>query len=39
MRRGLDSMLYPEYRQYRVICDEVEELFRLGMQGRQRQQK
>jgi hypothetical protein len=35
MRSGFDPMLYPEYRQYRAMCDEVEELFRLGMQGRQ----
>lgn len=30
---GFDPTLYPEYRQYRAMCDELEEMFRLGMQG------
>jgi len=30
---GFDPTLYPEYRQYRSECDELEELFRAGMQG------
>ena len=30
---GFDPTLYPEYRQYRKECDELEELFRAGMQG------
>lgn len=32
-RTGFDPALYPEYRQYRSECDELEELFRAGMQG------
>ena len=31
--KGFDPTLYPEYRQYRKECDELEELFRAGMQG------
>ena len=31
--RSFDPTLYPEYRQYRKECDELEELFRAGMQG------
>ena len=30
---GFDPTLYSEYRQYRNECDELEELFRAGMQG------
>ena len=30
---GFDPSLYPEYRHYRNECDEMEELFRAGMQG------
>ena len=30
---GFDPTLYPEYRQIRAECDELEELFRAGMQG------
>ena len=30
---GFDPTLYPEYRQMRAACDELEELFRAGMQG------
>ncbi len=30
---GFDPMMYPEYRQMRSECDELEELFRAGMQG------
>ena len=33
LRTGFDPSLYPEYRQYRTQCDELEELFRAGMQG------
>ena len=33
IRAVFDPMLYPEYRQYRKECDELEELFRAGMQG------
>ena len=33
-RSGFDPMMYPEYRQYRSEYDEMEELFRAGMQGR-----
>ena len=33
LRSGFDPSLYPEYRQYRTQCDELEELFRAGMQG------
>ena len=33
VRTGFDPTLYPEYRQYRGECDELEELFRAGMQG------
>lgn len=33
MAGGFDPTLYPEYRQYRKECDELEELFRAGMQG------
>jgi len=32
-RSGFDPTLYPEYRQYRSEYDEMEELFRAGMQG------
>ena len=32
-RSGFDPMMYPEYRQYRSEYDEMEELFRAGMQG------
>ena len=32
-RTGFDPTLYPEYRQRRGECDELEELFRAGMQG------
>ena len=32
-RSGFDPMMYPEYRQYRGEYDEMEELFRAGMQG------
>ena len=32
-RGGFDPSLYPEYRQYRTQCDELEALFRAGMQG------
>lgn len=32
-RSEFNPMLYPEYRQYRGECDEMEELFRAGMQG------
>ena len=28
---GFDPMHYPEYRQYKSICDELEQLFRAGM--------
>ena len=33
IRTSFDPTLYPEYRQYRGECDELEELFRAGMQG------
>ena len=33
IRAVFDPMLYPEYRQYGKDCDELEELFRAGMQG------
>ena len=33
LRRAFDPTLYPEYRQYRSEYDEMEELFRAGMQG------
>lgn len=33
LRNGFDPTLYPEYRQYRNECDELEALFRAGMQG------
>ena len=32
-RTDFDPTLYPEYRQYRGECDELEELFQAGMQG------
>lgn len=32
-RTGFDPTLYPEYRQYRGECEELEDLFRAGMQG------
>ena len=32
-RNSFDPTLYPEYRQIRSKCDELEELFRAGMQG------
>ena len=32
-RSSFDPSLYPEYRQYRTQCDELEEMFRAGMQG------
>jgi len=32
-RSDFDPTLYPEYRQYRKQCDDMEELFRAGMQG------
>ena len=32
-RTSFDPTLYPEYRQFRAVCDELEELFRAGMQG------
>ena len=31
--REFDPALYPEYRQYKALCDELEELFQAGMQG------
>ena len=31
--REFDPTLYPEYREYKALCDELEELFRSGMQG------
>ena len=33
VRTGFDPTLYPEYRKYRNECDELEDLFRAGMQG------
>ncbi len=30
---GFDPNMYPEYRQYQKECDDLEELFRAGMQG------
>lgn len=30
---GFDPSLYPEYRQYQSLCNEMEDLFRAGMQG------
>jgi hypothetical protein len=30
---GFEPMQYPEYRHYKSICDELEELFRYGMQN------
>ena len=33
LRRDFDPTLYPEYRKYRKDCDDLEELFRCGMQG------
>ena len=33
VRTGFDPTLYPEYRQHRGECDELEDLFRAGMQG------
>ncbi len=30
---GFDPMLYPEYRSFRAKCEELEEVFRAGMQG------
>lgn len=32
-RSSFDPTVYPEYRQYRGECDELEDLFRAGMQG------
>ena len=32
-RRDFDPTLYPEYRKCRKDCDDLEELFRCGMQG------
>ncbi len=32
-KSSFDPALYPEYRQYRSMCDELEELFHAGMQG------
>lgn len=32
-RNAFDPTVYPEYRQYRGECDELEDLFRAGMQG------
>ena len=32
-KANFDPSLYPEYRQYRKVCDDLEELFRAGMQG------
>ena len=32
-RTGFDPTLYPEYRQRRGECDELEDLFRAGMHG------
>jgi len=31
--RGFDPGLYPEYRAYKTLCEEVEEVFNAGMQG------
>ena len=33
VRTGFDPTLYPEYRQHRGECDELEDLFRAGMQA------
>ena len=30
---GFEPMHYPEYREYRAMCDELEALFQAGMQG------
>ena len=32
-RSSFDPMLYPEYRQYRSVCNKLEQLFQLGMNG------
>ena len=32
--REFDPNLYPEYRRYKALCDEVEALFRAGMEGK-----
>ena len=31
--RKFDPMQYPEYREYKALCDELEALFQAGMQG------
>jgi len=36
MRNGFDPMMHREYRQYRSMCDELEELFRFVLQRRRR---
>ena len=33
MRTDFDPTLYPEYRQYRSKCEQLEDLFRAGMQA------
>ena len=33
LRRDFEPTLYPEYRKYRKDCDDLEELFRCGMNG------
>ena len=32
-RGNFDPSVYPEYRQYKMVCEELEELFKAGMQG------
>ena len=33
LRRDFNPTLYPEYRECRKVCDDLEELFRCGMNG------
>jgi uncharacterized protein (DUF1499 family) len=32
-KRDFDPTLYPEYREYKALCDELEALFKAGMEG------
>ena len=32
-KANFNPELYPEYREYKKVCDDLEELFRAGMQG------
>lgn len=34
MTNDFDPMLYPEYREYKAMCEQLEQIFNAGMQGK-----